>query len=205
MIDEHLRARGISDERVLGAMERVPRHEFVKRGFRGDSYADRPLPIPGGQTISQPYMVAFTLAEARLTGEERLLDIGTGSGYAAAVAAELTREVVSVERLPELARSARRRLARLGYSRVSVVTADGSLGWADGAPYDVIVAAAAGPRIPEAWKQQLAPGGRIVAPIGPEDDQWLVRVTQAGGRWNTERLERVRYVPLIGKQGRAER
>mgnify|MGYP002403798893 CR=1 FL=1 len=201
MLEWHLRGRGLHDARVLDAMARVPREAFVSSADRRDAYGDHPLPIGEGQTISQPYVVAATLELARCRPTDRLLDVGTGSGYAAAVASLVVREVVTIERLPALAEDARVRLARLGYANVRVVVGDGTLGVPDAAPFDVIVAAAAGPVVPRAWKSQLADGGRIVAPVGTLDAQRLVRVTRDGAQFREEELMDVRYVPLVGEQG----
>jgi len=201
MVDEHLRARGIEDERVLLAMATVPREEFVSRWMRDRAYADQPLEIGGGQTISQPYVVAATLDAARILPTDRLLDVGTGSGYAAAVASLVAAEVYTIERLSDLGRAAERRLRRFGYSNVHTVVGDGSLGWPEHAPYDVIVAAAAGPSIPASWKHQLRDGGRIVAPIGPSGGQSLTCVTRSGDQFESRALFDVRYVPLLGEEG----
>lgn len=196
MVRSQLRARGIADERVLAAMETVPREEFVEPGDRDVAYEDCARAIPHGQTISQPYMVAYTLEQARIRPTDRLLDIGTGSGYAAAVASLVAGEVTSIERIPALAAVAGGTLARLGY-RVQVVHGDGSRGLPGRAPFDVIVSAAAAEAVPSAWKNQLAEGGRIVAPVGDDLDQRLVRVTRTAGGFVTEPLIAVRYVPLI--------
>lgn len=201
MVEQQLVPRGIEDQRVLDAMRRVPRHEFVPEGQERYAYDDHPLPIGEGQTISQPYIVALTLAAARIGPEDSVLDIGTGSGYAAAVAAELGHRVVSVERLPELAITAAATLEALGY-RVDVVTGDGSLGWPAGAPYDAIVAAATGPEVPRAWIEQLAPGGRIVMPVGRSGGAQHLAAFTLGpdGELREENLGAVAFVPLVGKQ-----
>ena len=203
MVLEQISRRGVSDVRVLEAMDTVAREAFVPEPLRGQAYADEPLPIGEGQTISQPYIVA-TMAEALgLGGGESVLEIGTGSGYAAAVLAHLAREVHSMERIAGLARQARATLARLGYDRVHVIEGDGSIGWAEAAPYDAIVVAAAGPRIPDALRAQLKPGGRIVMPVrtAPEQEE-LVRLTRhLGGGAEIEDLGPVRFVPLIGREG----
>lgn len=201
MVERHLLARGLQDERVLRAMGRVPREDFVPRWMRHMAYADQPLEIGAGQTISQPFVVAATLEMARIGEDDRVLDVGTGSGYAAAVASLIAREVYTVERLRDLGRPAERRLSRLGYDNVHVLIGDGSLGWPEHAPYDVIVAGAAGPAVPRAWKEQLADGGRIVAPVGDLFVQRLIRVTRDGDTFHEEFLMDVRYVPLIGDQG----
>lgn len=201
MVDRQLRARGIRDPRVLDSMAAVPREHFVGPYDIHQAYDDFPLPIGAGQTISQPYVVAFTLEAARIGPDDVVLDVGTGSGYAAAVGSLIAREVWSVECVPELAQDAAKRLAALGYDNVHVVCADGSLGWPEHAPYDVIVSAAAAPQVPPAWKEQLAPGGRIVAPIEGTFGQQLARLTLTGEGWRREDLLPVRYVRLIGEQG----
>ncbi len=201
MVQRQLRPRGIHDERVLEAMQHVPRHEFVPLDLIDYAYDDRPLPLSDGQTISQPYIVALTLEAARIVAADIVLDVGTGSGYAAAVAAELASRVVSIERQPRLAASARDRLSRLGYT-VTVIDGDGSVGWPDGAPYDAIVAAATGPSVPVAWVEQLAPAGRIVMPIGsPRGAQRLAAFTlTAAGTLREKNLGAVSFVPLVGAQ-----
>lgn len=203
MVIEQLEARGIRDERVLDAMRRVPREEFVRFGSRQSAYADHPLSIDEGQTISQPYIVALTLEAAQLTERDSLLDVGTGSGYAAAVAAEIVRRVVSIERHARLAQHAAAVLAALGYQTVNVVVGDGTLGYPSGAPYDAIVAAAAGPVIPPPWTEQLTTHGRIVLPMGyPGVGQVLTRATKiADGSLRTENFAAVAFVPLIGEHG----
>jgi protein-L-isoaspartate(D-aspartate) O-methyltransferase len=203
MVADQIAARGIRDPRVLDAMRRVPREEFVRRLSRSSAYEDHPLPIASGQTISQPYIVALTMEAARLDEHCSVLDVGTGSGYAAAVLAEIVADVVSIERHPELAEGARRVLARLGYSNVSVVTGDGTLGWPDAAPYDAIVVAAAAPRVPEPWLEQLKDGGRLVMPLGtPGFGQKLKRFTLGPDRISQmDDLGGVTFVPLIGVHG----
>ncbi|ANN70593.1 protein-L-isoaspartate(D-aspartate) O-methyltransferase [Bordetella bronchialis] len=203
MVERQLRARGIRDERVLAAMEKVPRHAFVPPPLVEFAYDDAPLPLQSGQTISQPYIVAMMAQAARLQRSDRVLDIGTGSGYAAAVLAELADRIDSVERLPELAEQARATLGSLGYERICVHIGDGTLGWPDAAPFDAILAAAAGPDVPEAWRQQLAIGGRIVMPVGrSRAGQRLVRVTRVGrDEFDEEDLGGVAFVPLVGEQG----
>ncbi|WP_268765803.1 protein-L-isoaspartate(D-aspartate) O-methyltransferase [Leifsonia sp. Root227] len=202
MVEQQLVPRGIEDQRVLDAMRRVPRHLFVPDEQARYAYDDHPLPIGDGQTISQPYIVALMLEAARIGPEDAVLDIGTGSGYAAAVAAELGHRVVSVERHPDLAVTAAATLEALGY-RVNVVTGDGTLGWAEGAPYDAIVAAATGPSVPLAWLDQLAPGGRIVMPIGHTGGaQHLAAFTiAASGDLTETNLGAVAFVPLLGESG----
>jgi protein-L-isoaspartate(D-aspartate) O-methyltransferase len=203
MVERQLIYRGIRDPLVLDAMLRVPRHEFVAPNLADYAYDDRPLPIEDGQTISQPYIVALMVEAARLDRDATVLEVGTGSGYAAAVMAELAGRVVTVERHAGLAESARERLARLGYDSVEVVTGDGTLGWPGAAPYLAIIAAASGPRVPEAWLDQLAVGGRIVTPLGPpRGAQHLAVVTRVSeDELHEENLGGVSFVPLLGEQG----
>jgi protein-L-isoaspartate(D-aspartate) O-methyltransferase len=191
----------ITDERVLAAISRVPRERFVLQEARELAYADRPLPIGHGQTISQPRMVALTLAAVLARETDRVLEVGAGSGYQAAVLAELCREVVGVELVPELVAMARRNLDTAGYERVEVHVAEGDeLGWAAGAPYDVIVVAAASPRVPMSLVDQLAPGGRLVIPIGDREKQDLVRAEKRPEGVVVARLMSCRFVPLIGAE-----
>ena len=203
MVREQISARGIHDARVLDAMGKVAREEFVPAHLRDAAYYDQPLPIGEGQTISQPYIVAFMAEALRLTGNEKVLEIGTGSGYAAAVLSLLAGEVHTIERIPALAIRARQTLQRLGYRTVHVIEGDGSLGWPAAAPYDAIVATAEGPRVPPSLFAQLKPGGRLVMPVhDPESGQSLVRLTRASDRADvTEKLLPVRFVPLIGAEG----
>lgn len=203
MVEEQLVRRGISDPRVLDAMAAVPREAFVAADLRGEAYADTPLPIGEGQTISQPFIVALMVQALKLTGDERVLEVGAGSGYAAAVLGELAAEVYAVERLPSLARAAARRLAELGIENVEVVCADGSRGWPERAPYDGIVVAAGAPRVPESLRAQLAVGGRLVIPVGnARTMQELVRLTRISEtEIRRERLADVCFVPLVGEEG----
>jgi protein-L-isoaspartate(D-aspartate) O-methyltransferase len=202
MVELQLARRGIGDARVLDAFRMVPREAFLPKDLVEFAYEDTPLPIRAGQTISQPYIVALTSEALRLRGTERVLEIGTGSGYAAAILSRLAKEVLTVERLEELAEEARERLARLGYDNVHVLCGDGTLGWPDHAPFDAIAVAAGGPTIPNALIEQLAPNGRLVIPVGPdESSQVLMRVTRDGDRFRHEELTAVRFVPLIGEQG----
>jgi protein-L-isoaspartate(D-aspartate) O-methyltransferase len=201
---EYLRRRGISDERVLTAIEGVPRELFVPERLRRNAFDDRALPISHGQTISQPFMVATICAALGLEGGERILDVGTGSGYQAAVLAELGDEVVTVERVPELAEQARATLERAGYGRVEVRVGDGTLGIPDRAPYDAVAVAAAAPGLPDALYEQLAPGGRIVLPVGSLHDQWLEVVVRGPDGPVVEHSVPCRFVPLIGSAGFAE-
>jgi protein-L-isoaspartate(D-aspartate) O-methyltransferase len=206
MVQHQLVERGIRDEAVLDAMRRVPREAFVSAAMRDYAFDDSPLPIDCGQTISQPYIVALTLQAAEIHPDDRVLDIGTGSGYAAAVLARIARHVDSVERVRELADSARLRLQRLGETRIDVHAADGTLGWPPGAPFDVIVAAASGPRVPDAWLKQLAIGGRLVMPIGERGSQQrLYKLTRVDDTTCEETdLGAVMFVPLVGAQGWAD-
>jgi len=198
---ERLRAGGVRDERVLAAMAAVPREEFVLPADREDAYADRALPIADNQTISQPLMVAIIVEALELRAGDVALDIGTGSGYQAAVMAACGARVISVERISELADQAAERLGRLGVD-VEVVGADGSVGLPDRAPFDAIAVGAAAPRLPVALARQLREGGRLVVPIrsGPEGEE-LTRLRMRGGSWITENLGPCRFVPLIGAGG----
>jgi protein-L-isoaspartate(D-aspartate) O-methyltransferase len=202
MVQAQLRDRGIKDPRVLAAMAAVPREAFVPEQERRAAYQDGPLPIGAGQTISQPYMVARMTALLRLTGGERVLDIGTGSGYQAAVLAELGCTVASIEREAGLAQSAAERLAALGFGdRVEVRVGDGTLGAPDGAPWDGIVVAAAAPSIPDALREQLADGRRMVIPIGSRREQNLIVVERHGAEWREWSDGPCVFVPLIGEAG----
>ena len=199
-----LAGRGIRDGRVLAAIAAVPRELFVPDDLRRDAYADRALPIGCGQTISQPFMVA-TMLEALALDGGRVLDVGTGSGYQAALLAELADEVVTIERVPELAAQARETLARAGYGRVEVRVGDGTLGVPERAPFDGIVVAAAAPAVPEALYDQLAPGGRLVVPVGTRRDQWLEVVERGEDGPRRHRSVPCRFVPLLGSEGFDER
>ena len=203
MIREHLLGRGIRDQAVIGAMREVPREAFIDAELAGLAYEDHPLAIAGGQTISQPYIVAYMTEALELTGTERVLEIGTGSGYAAAILSRIVTTVYSVERLDVLARSARERLKRLGYKNIIIHEGDGTLGWAEHAPYDAIVVTAGAPSVPQPLLEQLAVGGRLVIPVGRTYDvQMLVRVRRVGERdYRHEELCGVRFVPLIGAAG----
>jgi protein-L-isoaspartate(D-aspartate) O-methyltransferase len=202
MVERHIAGRGISDEAVLAAMGTVPREKFVPGDLASQAYSDRPLPIGAGQTISQPYVVAMMAAAAAIGPADRVLEIGTGSGYGAAVLGCIGAEVWTVERHDELARTAERRLGRLGFGNVHVVTGDGTLGWPDAAPYDAIVVTAGGPDVPEALRAQLAEGGRLVIPIGTDrTNQRLIRERRVGDGYLVDELGLVRFVPLVGEQG----
>ncbi len=197
MVARHIAARGVRDDRVLGAMAAVPRHEFVPKNLAHLAYSDQPLPIGSGQTISQPYIVAAMTELARVRPGARVLDVGTGSGYQAAVLAELGAEVLSIEIVSELAEQATRTLERLGYAGVSVRVGDGSCGAPDSAPFDAIIAAAAPPAVPPALEEQLAPGGRLVLPVGRDVQDLMVieRTAEGFERWV---VFAVRFVPMIG-------
>jgi len=204
MVNEQLRDRGISDRRVLHAMARVPRHEVVTEEYRDQAYEDHPVPIGEGQTLSQPYIVAIMLQALSLNGAEKVLEIGTGSGYQTALLAELAREVYSVERHASLARSAQEVLQRLGYRNVFVAVGDGSKGLLERAPFEAIIVSAAAPRIPAALFDQLQEGGRMIIPVGPAYAQQLQLVRKKNGESTVEMLEGCRFVPLIGGQGYRE-
>ncbi len=205
MVRTQIAARGIRDARVLAAMRTVPRHRFLPDQLAHVAYRDAPQPIGMGQTISQPYIVALMSELLCLTGKERVLEIGTGSGYQAAILGQLAAEVITVERFPSLARQAAAVLAELGYTNIQVQVGDGTLGWPAKAPYDAIIITAAAPDVPEPLKAQLADGGRLVAPIGPRWSQELVRVWRHGDQFQTEWLIGVSFVPLIGEYGWHER
>src|SRR4051812_38913042 len=201
MVANQLRARGIWDERVLAAMGAVPREAFVPRRQRHRSYADSALPIGREQTISQPWIVAAICQELALTGAERVLEIGTGSGYSAAVLALLAAEVISIERDPELSRSARRALAGLGVADVHLVVGDGSLGDPERAPFEAIAVHAAAPGAPPALVEQLSDGGRLVVPVVEEGEEMLVPFPRHGERLTRSTVAPCRFVPLIGEGG----
>jgi protein-L-isoaspartate(D-aspartate) O-methyltransferase len=203
MVERQLRRRGISEAQILGAFREVPREEFVSQDQQRFAYGDHPLPIEAGQTISQPYIVALMIQAAGITASDRVLEVGAGSGYAAAVISRIARDVIAIERQHELVQIARERVARLGYGNVEIVEGDGTKGWPDGAPYEAILAAASGSHVPPALVGQLAPCGRIVMPIGqPGWSQQLIKVTkQEDGILLQENLGAVRFVPLIGEDG----
>lgn len=201
MVSAQLRRRGIRDERVLAALERVPRHEFVAPQFWKQAYDDDPLPIGEGQTVSQPYIVAYMLEQLDVQAEQRVLEIGTGTGYQAALLAELSRDVVTVERHATLANTASANLDRLGYKNVTVIHGDGTQGWRERAPYDRIIVAAAAPHVPRSLFEQLAESGKLIAPVGSTEVQEVLRVEKSGGQPLTSRLEGCRFVPLIGAEG----
>lgn len=201
MVEHQLRGRGIRDERVLDAMRRVPRHEFVPPEFLDRAYDDRPLPIGPSETISQPYMVAAITQAAAVQPGDRALEVGAGSGYQAAVLAALGAKVWSLELNQKLADSARARLLRLGFSGTEVICADGSEGHAPAAPYQVIIVSAGSPDVPGALVEQLDDGGRLLIPVGSLRGQQLRRVVREAGELSTQTLDACQFVPLIGKHG----
>lgn len=197
---EGLRGRGIGDERVLSAIAEVPREAFVPEELRERAYEDRALPIGRDQTISQPFTVAFMCEALNLSGSERVLEVGTGSGYGAAVLSRLAQSVFSIERIPELAEAAQERIKQLGYGNVHVYVGDGSLGLPEEAPFDAIIVTAGAERCPAAYREQLADGGRIVIPVGAEPRrQTMMRYTLQGEGWKSEELGEFAFVPLVGK------
>ncbi len=201
MIEVQLKRRGISNPNVLEAMGAIPRECFVPDGLKGHSYDDRPLEIGHGQTISQPFMVALMTQLLAIQPGDVVLEIGTGSGYQCAVLAQIAARVVSIERVPELATRSRTLLNSLGYTNVAVHMGDGTLGWAESAPYDAIVVTAAGPRVPVTLCEQLREGGRLVCPVGARESQELFRITRHEGVFREERGTGCVFVPLIGADG----
>jgi protein-L-isoaspartate(D-aspartate) O-methyltransferase len=205
MVERQIRRRGIASTRVLEAMRSVPRHEFVPVDLQSEAYADKPVPIGAGQTISQPFMVAAMTEALGLTGSERVLEIGTGSGYQAAVISLLARDVFSIESNTPLALAAQQRLVRLGYSNVYVHNGDGSVGFADAAPYDAILVTAAAPTIPPLLAGNLREGGRLVIPVGPRENQELLLGWKTAGALRSRALFDCRFVPLLGRHGWSRR
>ena len=201
MVEQQLRKRGIRDDRVLDVMGRMPRHLFVNEELAGSAYEDGPLPIGEGQTISQPFMVAAMAEAMELKGNERVLEIGAGCGYQAAILSSLAAEVITVERLPRLAALARWNLERVGCANVRVEEGDGSLGWVNEAPYDAILVSAAAPRIPQPLFDQLKHSGLLVIPVGNADFQQVLRIVKNDEQPLRETLYGCRYVPLIGQYG----
>jgi protein-L-isoaspartate(D-aspartate) O-methyltransferase len=201
MVDEQLVGRGIGDARVLAAMRKVPRHLFVEEALRDRAYGDHPLPIGEQQTISQPYIVALMTSLLELRGDEKVLEVGTGSGYQAAILAELARRVCSIERLPALATRARALLERLGYTNVWVRVGDGALGWIDEAPFDRILVAAASPQVPPPLFEQLGERGRLIIPIGPSAAQTLTLIEKIDGQQRVRACGDCAFVKLVGKYG----
>lgn len=202
MVEEQLRARGVTDERVLAAMLRVPRHEFALERYRDDAYADHPLPIDECQTISQPFIVALMLEALALTPADKVLEVGTGSGYVTALLAELAAEVVSIERHASLANSAHRLLTAMGYRNVRIVVGDGSRGFSESAPYDAILVSAAAAEMPRELVNQLADGGRLIIPVGTAESQQLQLIRKRNGELVISPRELCRFVPLVSNDGR---
>ncbi|MCK5329494.1 MAG: protein-L-isoaspartate(D-aspartate) O-methyltransferase [Candidatus Latescibacteria bacterium] len=201
MVATQIESRGIRDERVLEAMRTVPRHRFVVGDERSAAYEDRPLSIGRGQTISQPYMVALMTACLKLRGGEKVLEIGTGSGYQTAVLAEIAGAVHSVERHLALSEQAAKRLSKLGYDRCILKVGDGTVGWPEAAPFDGIIVTAGAPEVPEALREQLADGGRLVIPVGAEYHQMLYEIRRDGARFVEKEVTGCVFVPLIGEYG----
>jgi len=202
MVESQVRGRGIHDQRVLAAMSKVPRHEFVSPEHWDDAYADHPVPIGEQQTTSQPYIIACMLQAAEVAPQDRVLEIGSGSGYQTALLAELAAQVFAVERHPTLAANARSTLEGLGYRNINLMTGDGSVGWPEQATFDAIIVAAAAPRVPPALVEQLAGGGRLVVPVGDSQQQALQLYRKSpDGTVTVHSLEGCRFVPLIGEQG----
>ena len=201
MVSAHLICRGVTDPKVIEAFRKVPRERFVSPEYEDSAYDDNPLPIGRGQTISQPYMVGLMTQELGLTGGEKVLEIGTGSGYQSAILAEIAGEVFSVERDPELSRRAAGVLGGLGYGNVRFLCGDGTLGWKENAPYDAMIVTAGSPDIPDPLKEQLAEGGRLVIPVGPFYGQTLIRVTRKGKTFRAQTVCGCVFVPLVGKFG----
>jgi protein-L-isoaspartate(D-aspartate) O-methyltransferase len=201
MVDEQLRRRGISDQRVLAVMTKIPRHSFLSSDYQLAAYEDRPLPIGEGQTISQPYMVAVMTQSLELKGDERVLEIGTGSGYQTAILAELAKTICTIERIQELLLRAQKILQELGYENIFFLTGDGTKGWPEKAPFDGIIVTAGAPEIPYTLTSQLAQGGRLVIPVGPRYTQTLYKVTRKGSRFTEEDITGCVFVPLVGDFG----
>jgi len=201
MVRTQIEARGVADPAVLRAIRKIPRHRFLPAAFQDQAYDDCPLPIGHKQTISQPYTVAVMTEALGLTGRERVLEIGTGSGYQSAILAELAEWVYSIERIPELAKSARELLDELGYDNVAIRVGDGTRGWKSEAPFDRIIVTAGAPQVPEPLLQQLGEGGRLVIPVGDPYTQTMTRVTRRGSEFQHESLGAYRFVELIGEYG----
>lgn len=202
MVEQHIKGRGVTDPLVIQAILDVPRHLFVEEALQSQAYGDYPLPIGKRQTISQPYIVAYMTAALNLCGGEKVLEIGTGSGYQAAVLARIANRVYTVERIPELARRARRLLDRIGAVNVNIKVTDGTVGWEEHAPFDAIVVTAGAPAVPEKYLRQLTPGGRLVIPVGDMHSQILKRFVKGkDGKDSEEVLLNCRFVPLVGRNG----
>ncbi|MEK9629022.1 MAG: protein-L-isoaspartate(D-aspartate) O-methyltransferase [Nitrospinota bacterium] len=205
MVEEQLGDRGIKDLRLLEVMSRVPRHLFTLDSLHHRAYGDTPLPIGENQTISQPYIVAAMTAALELKGDERVLEIGTGSGYQTAVVAELAAQVFTIERINALSRKAQKILENLGYSNIVFKMFDGTYGWPDQAPFDAIMVTASAKEIPEALIKQLGEDGKLVAPAGDADKQKLILLTKKGGRVSRKEIGDCKFVPLVGKYGWPEK
>lgn len=202
MVDRQIAGRGVRNPEVLEAMREVPREEFVEEGFANFAYEDSPLPIADGQTISQPYVVALMLEAAKISSGDRVLEVGSGSGYAAAVMSMIADQVYTIERHEKLGRSAGERLSRLGYDNVEVRVGDGTAGWPEAAPFNAVIVAAGAPGPPKALKEQLEFGGRLIIPVGEKmTHQSLLRITRTSATdYEEENLGAVRFVPLVGEQ-----
>jgi protein-L-isoaspartate(D-aspartate) O-methyltransferase len=201
MVELQLRQRGIRDERILQAMVKVPRHQFVAPSYESHAYDDQPVPIGQGQTVSQPYIVAAMLESLSLTSSDKVLEIGTGSGYQTALLAELVAQVFSIERHASLAQAATDVLGRLAYGNVHVRLGDGSVGWPEEAPFEAIIVSAAVPQVPPSLIAQLKEGGRLIAPVGTPDVQELQLIRKVAGELLVRPLDGCRFVPLLGKEG----
>ena len=201
MVQEQIRARGLTDPRLLAAFRKIPRHRFVPAEFQSEAYADHPIPIGSGQTISQPYIVALMTSQLHLQGHERVLEIGTGSGYQTAILSELALEVFSIERMPDLLEAAGERLAALGIGNIHLSPGNGSLGWPEHAPYDAIIVTAAAPHAPAPLLAQLADPGRMVIPLGGAHDQALHRIEKRRGTLSQHAVADCVFVPLVGEYG----
>lgn len=202
MIEEQIKRRGVRDAVTLDAMSVVPRHEFVPTLLQGSAYEDTPLPIGLGQTISQPYIVALMTQSAELKPDDSVLEIGTGSGYAAAILSRIVKQVFTIERIDDLAQRAKAAYKRLGYNNIEVKSGDGTRGWADKGPFDAILVTAGAPIIPNSLKEQLKPGGRLIIPVGDAFSQRLLRIRKLeDNTFVEETVEYVRFVPLIGEEG----
>lgn len=205
MVERQLAGRGITDERVLEAMREVPRHRFVPEDMGDMAYRDTPLPIGHGQTISQPYIVAYMTQTLHLTPDNRVLEVGTGSGYQVAILSRLANQIYTVERVEELSRCAEQIVQELGYDNIAFRVGDGGYGWPEVAPFDAIIVTAAAPEVPQPLIAQLADGATLVAPVGPAGYQELVRLTKQGEGTKVEHLVPVAFVPLVGEHGWRER
>jgi protein-L-isoaspartate(D-aspartate) O-methyltransferase len=201
MVENQIKKRGITDKRVLSAMEKVPRHKFVEEGLKGVAYQDGPLPIGMNQTISQPYIVALMTELLDISDEHKVLEVGTGSGYQAAVISLLAMSVISVERIPELYKKAKQTLRKMGYNNITVVMADGSIGYREFAPYDRIIVTAASPSIPDELIGQLSNNGKMVIPVGNRFTQQLITLKKEAEKTIRTDSIGVRFVPLLGKKG----